>query len=523
MPTVGELWRAVFPAARPIRPDGPAMERPVGWVRVLKSRVPAFDALEADDLAILPQPVLDSLAALAVEPLSVVEAVARAGASAVLVVGDSSSGASRAEEVLDLAARMGMAALLLADADIAALERSAIGYIVTGEAELERRVAGLEAELERAALAGSGPEGLAATIARFLSRPVAIEAADGTPLAVHAPVDAAEDSSRIAQYLQRRGGVALRVPLPVAAGDTRRPARSAGSFVILGAGPPSRLEQVAAARITPLLALELSHQPGSRGATTRTADALPADGPPWVVIVARQLDASQPQAADERERTRLDLRRSEPARRIALRGDASSLELRLVAATTPDDPHGIEISRRISRRLRRPVALSRVFTEPAERAVVEGQARATLEALEALPPAERERLAAGGQELVARSELTPAFLLLAALPALPGGLRQARELLRPLLTGRPKRDAETLATLRALLDHSGLAEAAAALGVHRNTLTYRVARIEQRAGLRLSDPAFRFCLSLAVRLVQDAQTDDRVPRPAGRPEAPPRR
>ena len=50
-------------------PDGPpgrcgassvptAGEREVGWVRVLKSRVPAFDALEAGDLAIIPGPAL---------------------------------------------------------------------------------------------------------------------------------------------------------------------------------------------------------------------------------------------------------------------------------------------------------------------------------------------------------------------------------------------------------------------------------------------------------------------------------
>ena len=49
MSTLRELWQAVFPTARVLaRPP----EREVGWVRVLKSRVPAFDALEAADLAI---------------------------------------------------------------------------------------------------------------------------------------------------------------------------------------------------------------------------------------------------------------------------------------------------------------------------------------------------------------------------------------------------------------------------------------------------------------------------------------
>jgi DNA-binding PucR family transcriptional regulator len=79
--------------------------------------------------------------------------------------------------------------------------------------------------------------------------------------------------------------------------------------------------------------------------------------------------------------------------------------------------------------------------------------------------------------------------------------------------GRPRRDAETLDTLRAVLDHAGLAEAAAALGVHRNTLGYRLARIEQRTGWRLSDPLLRFALGLAVRIVQSAQGDSRETSP----------
>jgi hypothetical protein len=59
-------------------------------------------------------------------------------------------------------------------------------------------------------------------------------------------------------------------------------------------------------------------------------------------------------------------------------------------------------------------------------------------------------------------------------------------------------------------DHAGLAEAAAALGIHRNTLSYRVTRIEQRTGWRLSDAALRFSLAIAVRLVQSAQDGARV-------------
>jgi PucR family transcriptional regulator, purine catabolism regulatory protein len=65
--------------------------------------------------------------------------------------------------------------------------------------------------------------------------------------------------------------------------------------------------------------------------------------------------------------------------------------------------------------------------------------------------------------------------------------------------------AEHLATLRAVLDQPGLAEAAAALGVHRNTVAYRVRRIERLTGWRLSDPELRLPLAIALRVVQMEQ------------------
>jgi DNA-binding PucR family transcriptional regulator len=56
-----------------------------------------------------------------------------------------------------------------------------------------------------------------------------------------------------------------------------------------------------------------------------------------------------------------------------------------------------------------------------------------------------------------------------------------------------------------VLDHAGLAEAASALGVHRNTVAYRVRRIEALTGWRLGDPELRLPLAVALRLVQTDQ------------------
>jgi DNA-binding PucR family transcriptional regulator len=180
---------------------------------------------------------------------------------------------------------------------------------------------------------------------------------------------------------------------------------------------------------------------------------------------------------------------------MALRGDVQSVELRVVAAAPDRDPDGLDLAGRIAGLLGRTVAVSRRFMIPGGRSAAEADARATLEAAERL----------WETPVVARADRLPAYRLLGNLHNVPDGERHARALLEPLLTGRPDVQRERLATLRAVLDQPGLAEAAAALGVHRNTIAYRIRAIEAATGWRLADPELRFPLALAVRLVRDDQ------------------
>jgi PucR family transcriptional regulator, purine catabolism regulatory protein len=74
----------------------------------------------------------------------------------------------------------------------------------------------------------------------------------------------------------------------------------------------------------------------------------------------------------------------------------------------------------------------------------------------------------------------------------------ARSLLAPLL-----RDGSLVQTLGAYLDaESSLSETAAVLGIHRNTVAQRVARIERLLGVSLTDHEQRLALQLACRAVQ---------------------
>ena len=498
MATLRDLLRAVLPLARPaggVELDPDRAERDVTWVRVLRPRVPAFEALEAGDLAIIPGPALAIVAPNDHDIDEVAAALARARVSAALIV-EGDGGEEGAAALARAATEDGVTVLQTGREDPVVLERNVIGFLVNRRREIDRRAAELEAQLTHLALLGRGLDDLTAAIGESLGRAVVIEGRRGDAIAIHAPAELPEAAAAVSRYLARPASAAYRVEIPAPANEPG----TGGRLVLLGDEPPSELERTAGGRLATVLALELARNAAVRHAReeTRRGDPLPADGPPWVVLVARQGPAGNEAAIDHpaaREATRAELRLLLPPRRAALRGTSESLELRIVAAAPAADPAGLLLAGRVAAFLRRTVAVSRPFTEPAGRPAEEQAARATLEAAEGLdePPA------------VARTDRLPAYHLLGNLHNLPDGPRQARELLDPILVGRPSVQDERVATLRAVLETTSLGEAAARLGIHRNTIAYRVARLEQLGGWDLADPDLRLALGVAARLVQHAR------------------
>lgn len=495
MTTLAEIFDTLTPGAgAPVAPRDPVAPR-VAWVRVLRARVPALDVLEPGDLVIIPEAALSVVAPTPSDVRDLVGQLARSGSVGLLLVPASEPPAAGSPDLLAeaeaVAHAAGLAAVRVAGQDPGALERRIIGVLVDRRGELERQATVLERDLARLAMAGDGLEALAAAIGGFLRRAVAIEGPRANGLAVHAPVDVPDAAAAVAAYLARPATTGRRVALPGAPGETA----PAGWLVLLGDRLASDLDTIAAERIAPLLALELvfEAQVGRARDAAGLGEALPADGPPWVVLVARQ---PEPEVGElSREAVRQELRVRFSARRLSLRGTSRSLELRAVVAPEPDDPLGLRAAGVAAALVGRPVAVSRPFGDPAARPVHEAAARATLEAAERLaePPA------------VAREDRQPAYRLLGSLGNLPEGRAQAAALLEPVLEGRPPTARERLATLRAVLDHGSAGEAAARLGIHRNTLAYRVRRIERLTGWNLADPDLRLVLSVAVRLVQSEQ------------------
>jgi len=482
---LASLAAELLPGATWVAGERPG--RPIAWVRVLRARVPAFDALEPGDLVIASSSALAVVAPGAAELRELVAALAAVPVSGVLLVDTEPSAAGPF-------AAAGVPGIRVERTDPIELERSVVGFIVAGGAELERQASLLEAELRRRALEGGGVAALVGAVSGFLGRALALEAGRGAALVVHAPPEAPRAAADAARYQAKatESAVALRVPLPPAAGPAR-------ALVVLGAEPVSELARVALPRVAGLLALELARDEAVHGAADRArqAEPMPSAGPPWVVLLARQ---REPGAEDDseaaragREEVRRAIRLLAPARRMALRGDADSVELRLVAAGSEEDIH--PLAEQVGGRLSRTVAISRPFIVAADRPGAEAEARSTLEAALALDAPPR----------LARADRLAIYRILGALHRLPDGPRLARAVLEPLFDARPDVRRERLETLRALLAHGGVGEAAAALGVHRNTVAYRLRRIEAATGWRLADPELRLPLAVALGLVQDDQ------------------
>ncbi len=123
-------------------------------------------------------------------------------------------------------------------------------------------------------------------------------------------------------------------------------------------------------------------------------------------------------------------------------------------------------------------------------------ARSHIEARQALRLTRR----AGSRGRVASYRSLGAFRLLLEVQS-PEALRRfVDELLGPLLQYAQSRDTPLLETLEALSAARWIRRAAARqLGIHINSMTYRIERIQALTGLQLDDPETRVAISIALR------------------------
>ena len=362
------------------------------------------------------------------------------------------------------------------DMDPVALERSVIGFLVNRRAELDRRAADLEAQLAGFALLGRGLDVQAATIGAFLGRAVVIEGRRGDPIAVHAPADVPTAAAAVARYLARPAGSARCGSISRHRRRARcgRAARAARRRAAQRARADRRGADRGAARAGARPRRGRPPGPGGDSAGRPAAGRRAALGGD-----AREPGA-RPTGPDDiaaREETRAELRLLMSPRRLLLRGSSESLELRLVAAAPADDPGGLATggpARDIPRSDRR---RSRPFHEPSARPAAEAAARATLEAAERCPEPPRS----SGPRAYRPTCCSATSGTCPTASARHGAARADPR--------RAARDpARAAGHARAVLASPEPRGGAARLGVHRNTIAYRVERLEARADWDLVGP-----------------------------------
>ncbi|MFM8793258.1 MAG: hypothetical protein ACKOFX_12510 [Solirubrobacterales bacterium] len=362
MASLRELVQTLLPTAEPlVDARAEAMARTVSWVRLLRTRLPAFDGMDAGDLALIPLLTLRAVAPDEAARRERVEFLANNNATGILAIASdqpSHDEDAALQHLVAAAAVTRLPTLLVRNVDAAQLERSLIGAVVNRRAELERQAVALERQIAALALDGQGLDALVGALAAFIGRAVALEARGGTSLAVVAPAGqpgSAAAAKAVSRYLGKHRADGQRIPLPAVPGapdaerhgdgeraeDEESPLNDdgddrPGSILLLGDEPVAERDRIACERVAPLLALEIvrvaAELPANAGrGETRT---LPAEGPPWVAIAARQ---PRPHQADV-PALRRELRLLASPRRFMLRGSNESLEVRIIAVADASDP-----------------------------------------------------------------------------------------------------------------------------------------------------------------------------------------
>jgi PucR family transcriptional regulator, purine catabolism regulatory protein len=524
--TVRDVWRGALPEGTELLAGGTGLDRRVEWATTLRTRPPAFEAIKGGEMALVPITsirLLDERLDLA----DVMNGLAEKGGIAVAVVGEASPASLGAAE------RLLMPLLRLpAGTHVSETQQSVVRYIVEQRTVLHEQAQLLQMELMQLALGGAGTDAIVARLGELTGHIVAWHDSAGRLRNVVGELPATiRDALRNGEELLRwvagqtvpaadppvnefglpRGRTRLVAPIPGREG--------VHGFVamIAEAQQLGQRERVAVARAASACAIELDRE----RAVLRARDDLEGE------LVGALLEGSYGSDTGVSERAhRLDFALNESFSVLVVRGQNSlpaSVETLAVAARrclarsapgslltvrdatvcalVPDDGDAGGRSRLVAQTLRADctaavrddvvVGVGRSHTGP------QGVRLSHREAEHAL------RISARLQ--APRAVATFADLGLHRLLVAMAQHAEMEDFYTQSAGALVAYDQRTGAGLMETLDaffhcHGSPTDTAQRLHVHRNTVLYRLKRIEEIGGLRLDDPATRLNLHLCLRI-----------------------
>jgi purine catabolism regulator len=552
--TVAEVVHVLMPGARVVGGAAGARDR-VNWATTLRTRPPAFEPRGGGELVLAPRNTLDSLRQIdvALTVPRILEGLAMAGAVGLVITAPATS------EDAAVADRLGLPLVEVpASLSLGEIDREVISLVLDRRSEMQARASALYRELAGLSVEGGGIEGILARAAaltghgavfeddRFAvramadpGRDVAILPAPTSP--VVATLTSVEERGQVLAWVRSQPANGTtppamtlraarwnlhRVVAPIYTGERLR------GLVSLCGAPDALVDfdQLAASRLAAVCAVELSKEDAVLAAEQRVQGDLMDDilragsdldqvarpamraglspsGTFGVVVIGIEGElplATVAEVASAIQRLVRDL--GSPA--LCRAGEAEVVVVCEVAAGThgtggvPHDPAELDRTLRATAKAIANLAAARL----AGTSTGAGVSRPHTP-LGTLPEAIREareawrigRRVNGPGTLAAYGDLRIDRVLYALRDA--PELRQFCDQSLGTIVEYDRRSGQNLvATLEAFFAcHGNLSQAAIRLQLHRNSLLYRISRIEEVGGIDLEDPETRLALQVALK------------------------
>lgn len=518
--TVSDVWRGALPEESPLLAGERGLGREVVWCTALRARPPAFTPLRGGELLLIDPQVLSAVDAR-MTLARLLESLGGQSVAGAAVKGRVSAEARR------LADAQGLPLLgLPSTAHLDQVEQQVLRYIVDRRAELHERAQDLHRQLSELALAGRGLPALLARLHQLIGVPVllerdgSLEYVGGSPLPEPVVQAISRERSSLDDWLRqvplsafdppvalRRlgdGQARLVAPILVQGGI-------AGFLSLLGSeGELGELHRLAVGRAAHACAIEMVRVRAAREARDEVDDEL-------LDVLTSGRPGSQEAARDRARRKGLDLEapylvvaaaagtggasklRAALERQLAtmrlpsLVRERGGTAIALLAVGARNDPR--TLLRTLHTTLRAaidgPVALGHASV----RASAGELAKSAREAEQAVTMGRR---LFGPDSATAFQDLG-LYRLLYALQPQPE-LAAYRDDVLGRLAGKDRAGA-LLQTLKAYLASNGSpTDAADRLHLHRNTVLYRLTRIEDLLQVDLRDAEVRLALHLALKI-----------------------
>ncbi|MGH7686911.1 MAG: PucR family transcriptional regulator [Candidatus Dormibacteria bacterium] len=543
--TVKDVWRGALPEGTDLISGGGGLERRVEWACALRTRPPAFDAVKGGEIAFVPVRSIKMLDERLDLP-QVMTSFAEKGGVAVVVLGAVSP------ESIDVADRLVMPLLRMPDTvHIADAHHACVRFILDQRALLHERAQELQTVLMQLALSGAGAQ----VIVERLADVTRLDAVwlDAQGAVCHAAGPGADEAGAVATSqtasLRRWGDTIamLAADPPVRELDAEDggpgmlaspiPGRHGVAGYVAVVGPPMQLDQVArmaTSRAASACAIELDRE----RAVTETRDRLEGE---FIESLLAGTYTSEDAALERAQRLGLDL--TKPYAVVSVRAsrvDAAFEETALRAA------RGLVAHRSLNALISRHagavclILVLESFDEPTLSrlvATIRAEcARATDDAGTSLGVGrphtgvvgirtsfrEAEQALAMGRRVLGSGRVVSfadlgLHRLLFALAHQPELADFYEDTVGPLVDYDRRTGADLMATLDSFFNSLGSpTETAQRMHLHRNTVLYRLRRIEDIGGLKLTDAGTRLNLQLCLRIRDVVHVSEQPREPRAR-------